>query len=217
MPVLDHVFVMCDVDAPEAIALARLGLEEMTSNTHPGQGTACRRFSLADQYLELLWVCDEAEVRSERTRPTRLWERWAGRRSGACPFGFVFRADPAEASRAPFRTWSYSPSYLSPGCSIEVGVDAPMRGPAFFFLPFVTSNRCRSPIQLGADTLHAVTEVRLGMPGPWPASDAIGWAEGRGLLSFERADAFQLTLGLDHSLTGHRASFRPHLPLALEW
>ncbi len=208
---------MCDVDAPEAMALARLGLEEMASNTHPGQGTACRRFPLADQYLELLWVYDEADAQSERTRPTRLWERWAGRRTGACPFGLVFRADTAQDSMAPFRTWSYSPGYLPPGLSIEVGVDVPTNGPGFFFLPFVTSNRGRSPIHLGRPGLHAVTNVRIGMPGPWPASDAIGWAQLSGLLSFERADAFQLTLTLDDSRTGDRADLRPHLPLVLEW
>lgn len=74
MLVLDHVFIMCDVGAPGAMALSHVGLEEMPRNTHPGQGTACRRFSLADRYLELLWVRDEHETRSDRGRPTQLWE-----------------------------------------------------------------------------------------------------------------------------------------------
>ena len=39
MPALDHVFVCCSAGGHEAAALARLGLAEGTSNTHPGQGT----------------------------------------------------------------------------------------------------------------------------------------------------------------------------------
>jgi hypothetical protein len=38
---LDHVFVMCDADAPDATALASVGLIEGAPNVHPGQGTAC--------------------------------------------------------------------------------------------------------------------------------------------------------------------------------
>ena len=61
---LDRLFLLCDAGAPEAEALVRLGLHEGQANTHPGQGTACRRFFFGDAYLELLWVYDEREVRS---------------------------------------------------------------------------------------------------------------------------------------------------------
>jgi len=44
VPVLDHVFILCSPGAPESGALNRLGLTEGSPNTHPGQGTACRRF-----------------------------------------------------------------------------------------------------------------------------------------------------------------------------
>jgi hypothetical protein len=50
---LDHVFVMCSKGAPEAEALLRVGLREGAGNTHPGQGTACRRFFFENAYLEL--------------------------------------------------------------------------------------------------------------------------------------------------------------------
>ncbi len=69
---LDHIFIVCDVGAPEAAALTALGLVEAPPNVHPGQGTACRRFAFPRQYLERLWVADEDEAQNERTRPTRL-------------------------------------------------------------------------------------------------------------------------------------------------
>lgn len=62
---LDHIFIMCAAGAPEAVALARLGVNEGSGNTHPGQGTACRRFFFQNQYLELVCVCDPDEARNE--------------------------------------------------------------------------------------------------------------------------------------------------------
>ena len=103
---LDHVFICCSPDAPEADALVRFGLLEGSSNMHPGQGTANRRFFFRNAYLELLWVSNPAEARSEQTRHTRLWERWSSRASGACPFGVIFRPTGAQPA-APFETWSY--------------------------------------------------------------------------------------------------------------
>jgi hypothetical protein len=64
---LDHVFILCDRGAPEADALVRLGIREGSGNTHPGQGTACRRFFFSNVYLELLWVEDAAEAAASRS------------------------------------------------------------------------------------------------------------------------------------------------------
>ena len=41
---LDHVFICAAAGAPEAASLIAFGLTEGTPNTHPGQGTANRRF-----------------------------------------------------------------------------------------------------------------------------------------------------------------------------
>ena len=88
---LEHVFILCDEGAPEAEALLRLGLREGSGNTHPGQGTACRRFFFGNAYLELAWVGDPAEAGSELAKPMRLLDRWMLRRAGACPFGVIVR------------------------------------------------------------------------------------------------------------------------------
>jgi Glyoxalase-like domain len=134
---LDHIFIMCEVEAPEAAALTRIGLVEGPANVHPGQGTACRRFSFPRQYFELLWVRDRAEAQSETTAPTRLWARWSARRHGACPFGLVFRPGADAVARPPFPTWSYTPSYLPGGLAIKIAVDTPIAEPEFLFLPFL--------------------------------------------------------------------------------
>jgi hypothetical protein len=86
---IDHVFVMCSAGAPEAGALVRAGLVEGSANTHPGQGTANRRFFFDNMYLELLFVSDAEEAQREPVSRTRLWDRWSRRAAGACPFDYV--------------------------------------------------------------------------------------------------------------------------------
>jgi hypothetical protein len=51
---LDHFFILTEKFAPEAKLLTDLGLVEGTSNSHPGQGAANRRFFFANTALELL-------------------------------------------------------------------------------------------------------------------------------------------------------------------
>jgi len=62
---LHHVFVCASVGAPEGEDLLVAGLVEGSSNTHPGQGTANRRFFFESGFLELIWIHDELEAQSE--------------------------------------------------------------------------------------------------------------------------------------------------------
>jgi hypothetical protein len=50
---LDHLFVCTAPGAPEAEKLVQVGFHEGPQNQHPGQGTACRRFSFANARIEL--------------------------------------------------------------------------------------------------------------------------------------------------------------------
>src|SRR5450755_422213 len=84
--VVDHVFICTTMGAPAADRLRQFGLVEGSPNQHPGQGTACRRFFFRNAMLELLWVAAVAEVQSDQTCRTRLWERWSG---AASPFGII--------------------------------------------------------------------------------------------------------------------------------
>src|ERR1700758_4151714 len=118
---LDHLFVCVAPDAPEAERLAAMGFCEGAPNQHPGQGTACRRFSFANAMIELVWVSDETEVRNERTRRTLLWGRWAGRKEAASPFGICFRPDSPLNIRPPFPGWRYEPEYLPHPLAMHIG------------------------------------------------------------------------------------------------
>jgi Glyoxalase-like domain len=215
LPELDHIFVMCDVDAPEATALAAIGLVEGSSNTHPGQGTACRRFFLPQQYLELVWVRDPDEAQSALTRPTRLWERWDRRRQGACPFGLIFSPGD-DPERSPFPTWPYRPRYLPESLAIEIQVDTPITEPEFFVLPRLPSRggaHRAQPVVAG----QAITHLQLGTPTGSAVSPAARWAASTGLLSIERSDDYVLTITFDNASHTRIADLRPALPLILRW
>jgi hypothetical protein len=67
---IDHIFICAQPGAPEAEALVRFGLVEGSGNTHPGQGTANRRFFFDNAFIELLWLVNAAEADSATTRPT---------------------------------------------------------------------------------------------------------------------------------------------------
>jgi hypothetical protein len=106
---LDHLFVWAHEGADEASKLIALGLAEGEPNTHPGQGTACRRFFFRNAYLELLWVRDPEQARAEPAALTGLWDRWARRDRGASPFGVGLRPVHPGVVDVPFRAWEYRP------------------------------------------------------------------------------------------------------------
>ena len=214
--VLDHVFILCDAGAPEADVLTSLGLVEGGPNRHPGQGTACRRFFFPRQYLELVWVENPEEARSDATTRTRLWDRWSARRQGGCPFGLVFVSD-AGQSALPFPTWPYAPAYLPEGMTIEIALDTPLDEPEFFVLPALTRSSSTPRPEQVALPGSTITGLRLASPAGRMTSAAARWAESTGLLTFEVSDAFRLEVTFDDAGAGHLADARPGLPLVLRW
>ena len=210
---LDHVFVCCALGAPESAVLLQRGLLEGSGNSHPGQGTANRRFFFSDSYLELLWVSDPSEAQSEAVLPTQLWERWSRRASGACPFGIVFRPRADPIAEAPFPCWSYRPSYLPGDLCIEVGRDMALSDPQLFYLPFL-----RRPVAAQREPrthpagIERITSVSVSIPPEHEPSATLERAVAAGLLTLRRGPEYLLELGFDGQ--GSTAlDLRPDLPL----
>lgn len=221
---LDHVFVCTMVGAPEADLLVAFGLTEGTSNSHPGQGTANRRFFFRNAMLELLWVHDEHEARSSLAAPTRLWERWERRSIGYSPFGICFRPSTQHAatkSTAPFATWAYHPPYLPPELQIDVACRTTSSEPMLFFIPF--GERPDSvPIERRQPLSHSggfgeITALRMTLPQREPASRAVRTLRGAGLVSFSTDGEHLAEIEFDHGGQGESADFRPALPLRFRW
>jgi hypothetical protein len=215
---IDHLFILCDEDAPEGEALLRLGLREGPPNTHPGQGTANRRFVFQGSYLELAWVADAEEARSDLARPTGLWERWSRRRQDASPFGLVLRpGGDGGAGALPFPTWEYRPPYLPPPLAIDVARDVPLEEPAIFHLAFARPRPLAPEITARALPLGHLTAVTFTLPAPSPRSPAGQAMQAAGLVTFTAGDAPLAELTFDGGAGGASADLRPTLPLILRW
>jgi len=212
---LDHVFICCSLGAPEAEALVRLGLNEGSQNTHPGQGTANRRFFFGNAFVEFLWVSEPVEARSEQTRRTKLWERWSQRTSSACPFGVVFRPTGTNTGSAPFATWAYRPNYLPPGLAIEFAEGVPLEEPELVYLPFLL----RSGPPAHEPTEHSlpirqVCGVTVGLPSAASLSRPSRAALTAGLVTYRFAEKHVLELSF-HAAQETVFDLRPTLPLLL--
>jgi hypothetical protein len=174
MPIgLDHIFVCCATGGPEAAELIALGLTEGSSNTHPGQGTANRRFFFHGGFIELLWVSNPSEAQSELSSRTRLWARWSDRATSACPFGIAFSPSGADVPSPPFATWPYRPAYLPADKPILFAEDTPLREPELFYLawPNPQASATHQPKVHRAPLLR-LRSVSVGLPWQKPLSRA---------------------------------------------
>ena len=99
---LDHIFCMVAADGDAASRLEAAGWLLDAGIAHAGQGTRNRRLAWPEQYLELLWVADDAEARAN---PLRLDRRAEWTHSGASPFGFALRGQLPHADLRDY--WPY--------------------------------------------------------------------------------------------------------------
>jgi hypothetical protein len=210
---LDHAFIGCRPGAPEAEALLAQGFVEGSPNVHPGQGTANRRFFFGNFKLELIWVEDEAEARSERTARTRLWERCSRSHDAANPFGILFRSD-GTPEPPPFATWPYHPAYLPAGLAIEFAEGTSLEEPELIYLPFVRGQRPSAEPTAHRLPLHRVRSLVAGVAARARLSPAALAVEQTGLVTYAPTSASQLTVVFEGTDRPH-VDLRPALPLIL--
>ena len=218
---LDHVFVMAAADAPEADRLVELGFAEGPPNTHPGQGTANRRFDFEGVMLEFLWICDQQEAQSERTRRTKLWERWEARADPAVsPFGVCAWPHDRAASLEGLgvSAWTYRPSYLPDGWSVLFGGEQLLSEPCWFVIqPPVGVPGVQGPETSRRHPVGVEMLTKLSVRSPVRQWSSCAHAfESQRVLELEPG-APLMTLELDEWRQGRECDFRPALPLVMRW
>ncbi|HJQ29455.1 MAG TPA: hypothetical protein VJ827_08945 [Rubrobacter sp.] len=221
----DHMFICTEVGAPEADQLAAFGLTEGMPNTHPGQGTACRRFFFHNAMLELVWVRDEGEARSPLVAPTRLWERSLYRSTGYSPFGICLRPNmrhSAPQPALPFATWAYRPPYLPSGLHIDVASETSNGEPMLFATPFGGRPETRLPTEHSQFLVHRrgfgeVTSVHITLPRGRPMSRAVHAVQQISGVSFAVGSEHLAEVAFDQGSGHQSADFRPVLPLRICW
>jgi hypothetical protein len=192
---IDHVFICCDPGGPEADSLFGIGLVEGSGNVHPGQGTTNRRFFFHGGFLELLWVHDAEEARSPLTAPTKLWDRWATRKQGNCPFGIAFRPAGETVTDPPFTSWAYRPNYLPPDKPILFAQHTTLLEPELFYLAWAYPQKSAvMQPKNHPNGLAQLLSVSVGLPAQTPRSASSTSAQAAGVLRFHTADRYELRL-----------------------
>ncbi|MBD2103938.1 hypothetical protein [Leptolyngbya sp. FACHB-261] len=218
----DHLFICTDIGAPEAEPLVSLGLIEGSSNTHPGQGTTNRRFFFHNAMLELLWVYDPEEAKSEPIHRTHLWERWANRNNGACPFGLCLRPATDSSDIIAFPSWPYRPPYLPETMSIAVGNNSNvLTEPMLFQTPYG-----QRPDRYSAERLQPldhpvgiqeITRVELVSPTANNPSPELQAVIDTNQVKLRVGAEYCIELGFDGEVQKQQVDFRPGLPLIIRW
>jgi hypothetical protein len=211
---LDHLFVCTTVGAPEADRLVQFGLREGSSNQHPGQGTANRRFGFANAMIELLWVSDPQEAQSQSTRRTLLWERRSGPRETACPFGICLRPVDSQDTGLPFPGWKYRSAYLPDPLFMlvgETGVEEPM----WVYLSFQKRVQYVQRFAQHPAGIREISGLTLTTTVPLRSSVS-GKILKSGILTARTGVAPLLEIEFDGQQQRKSVDFRPHLPLVFQ-
>jgi hypothetical protein len=213
--VIDHIFVCTALQGPAAELLKRAGLLEGARNHHPGQGTACRRFFFSNAMLELLWLEDEVEARSEQTRATRLRERFSAVGQTASPFGVILRPAPGTEPACPWRSWSYRPQTM-PGLELEIAADTELAEPMWCYM-----KSGGAPAEWPPDRLQPldhptgfreITRVLIGCPEAKKGSVTETMSR-HGVITLQTGMEHLLELQFDGGSRATTLDFRPALPL----
>ncbi|TCL53611.1 hypothetical protein EDC14_10772 [Hydrogenispora ethanolica] len=175
---IDHIYICTEYKAPAGDLLIEFGLVEGSSNIHPGQGTANRRFYFHNLMVELLWVENKDEVQNERTRSMRLFERCRLSSNAISPFGIAFRPTIEKDETAPFPAWDYHPFYLPDFLKIQVADNTPLSEPMYFYLSFAKRQdqvalERREPMEHKVP-LKEVTSVKIHVNQDVVLSDTAG-------------------------------------------
>lgn len=209
---LDHFFILTEPGAPAADLLVDLGMVEGTPNTHPGQGTANRRFFFEDAALELIFLADENEARSGAGRGLRAFERSGT--PGASPFGIILRATD-EATADAFPGWPYQPDYFEQGSYFVVGDNSEMlTEPSCILMP--QNLPVATGQKLSPEPFSRVSEIRIGVPDT-DASAALRTTGATERVSVVHGQPHVMELIFDEARLGERCDLRPDLPLIVRW
>lgn len=218
---IDHIYVCTKYKAPEGDLLVEFGLLEGSSNVHPGQGTANRRFYFHNMMLELLWVENAEEVQSELTKPMRLYERCQPITDKISPFGIALRPTDEKDNLVPLKVWDYHPIYLPDFLKIQVAENTPLSEPMYFYLFFGTRQdkvraEKREPMNHKVQ-LKEVTCVKVSVNQDFALSEAANILNQSPNMSIELDKENLIELEFDNGLSNKTKDFRPDLPIIFKW
>lgn len=210
---LDHIFIITEPGAAVAKELIEIGLIEGTSNTHPGQGTANRRFFLNGFTIELLYIDNANEAQTGAGKDLNLYQR--SQSNSASPFGIVVRV-PEQTQKPTFPHWLYFPDYFKGVMSFHVGKNSDqLDEPLCICMPPELPKASNIPAELH-NSDWTLTQVEIDMPAIKP-STTLRCFEAIDGLTLNYNKPHHLALTINHGRTGKTVNLSPNLPVNLTW
>ena len=194
---IDHLFVFSDNDGREADELVALGFTEGSSRVHPGQGTVNRKFYVENGFVEILWIHNEEETKSDPVRRVNLWERSQHKETGVSPFGLCLVND--NTTDALFADCKkYQPAYFPEGMTIDVIADTDQSyWPWTFRLPYRGRKPSNEPIR-HANGIRRLTRATFEVPTTNLESRFTAFFQEEDSIRFTSGEAYHLTVEFDH-------------------
>lgn len=210
---LDHVFILVEPGGQVADLVCAAGFAEGLGNTHPGQGTANRRFYFANGMLEFLWVRDATEARQGPGRDLCFPQR--ANDANASPFGVILHRTDNNATNLPFDGWTYQPDYFKPPQAFHVGSNsAALDEPLCIYVPFVEPGQSNCKSQDAA--AKSISQVRIYTSAD-PKKGVLKAANSADRLSIVQGPEHLMEIELDDGAAGIAKDLRPRIPLIMRW
>ena len=204
---IDHIFIFTNDNGKIADELVLFGLTEGSSRIHVGQGTTNRKFYFDNFFLEILWVHNEAEIRSDLIKPTGLWQRANFKSTNFSPFGLcIVNTDETESLFQ--NALKYQPAYFPEGLNIEILTNEQKSNlPWTFRLPFKGQKKNETEPTEHECGLKNLTNVEFGITNYNKTDEFIQQFVGQEKIKFTSSSTNNLTLTFDDNKNGLTKKF----------
>lgn len=210
---LDHLFIITEPKADIAEEFLNIGLVEGSSNTHPGQGTANRRFFLNDFTIELLYISDKHEAANGAGHKLGLLNRWTNKQ--ASPFGIITRVIDPE-STPDFPNWQYYPDYFNGKMCFHVGNNSDnLQEPLCICMPPALPKPDKHTVDTSNEN-WSLTQLQIDTPASEP-SPTLHRFESIARVKMHYNAPHQLLLTLNNGDRGKTKDLSPIVPVSLSW
>lgn len=207
---LHHVFILVEPDAEVADRLVSIGMDEAKPNTHPGQGSANRRFFFSNGALELLYIHDEEEANSGPGRNMQLLNR--ANNSINSPFGVILSRKNNSIIDMPFEGWTYKPDYFDKW-SFHIG-DNLLTEPLCIYMPFIDPGTLDKKTEGGA--FKSISQVNVQAPMS-ELSSVLKIVNAADRINISPGEQHLMEIVFDNQQSDKMKDFRPHIPLIVYW
>jgi hypothetical protein len=199
---IDHIFIFTDDNGKIADELVVFGLTEGSSRMHVGQGTTNRKFYFDNFFLEILWVHNEEEIKSDLIKPTGLWQRAYFKTTHFSPFGLCI-VNTEETESIFEKAFKYQPAYFPVGMNIDIlAKEQHPNIPWTFRLPFKGQKKNESEPTKHKVRLGKLTGATFGVTHYDEADDYIKQFVGQEQIKFIPSQTNNLTLTFDNNKNG---------------